>query len=242
MVDLPLYRIQESGRTQTIRMRASLKENLVVVVIPKGLSPRRIRLIIEQNRETLEQLHGWMEDRRRVLLECRQALPETIRLESLDQVWAVAYERTERPGVLVTPGGEARHLVVTGAITNEASCRAALRRWLIRMAELQLIPWLRRVAETRGFRYERTRVALQHTRWGSCSGKGTISLNARLLLLPADLVEGILIHELCHTTHLNHRAAFWQLVAIHDPDYQDKQRRLKVLTAGLPGWSFPEQD
>lgn len=222
-------------------MKPSVKEGLVVVVVPKGFSQRRTLLIIEQNRAILERLHDWMGDRQRVLRERRQTLPDTIRLESIDQIWMVAYAQTERTGVLVTPG-EAGHLVLMGEVTDYDSCRSALRRWLKRMGEIHLRPWLKRVAEARGFQYDRTRIALQRSRWGSCSGKGSISLNARLLLLPADLVEGILIHELCHTTHLNHSAAFWRLVAEQDPGYKDKNKRLKELAVGLPEWSWSEQD
>jgi len=86
-----------------------------------------------------------------------------------------------------------------------------LRRWIRRRARLTLPPLLERISRQTGLAYKRVSIRSQKTRWGSCSSRGNISLNDQLLFLPADVVEYLMIHELCHTRHLNHSKAFWTL-------------------------------
>lgn len=64
-------------------------------------------------------------------------------------------------------------------------------------------------------------------RWGSCSSKGSINLNWRLILFKPDVVDYVIIHELCHLQHLNHSSAFWSLVEKHCSNYKDSEKELK---------------
>lgn len=67
----------------------------------------------------------------------------------------------------------------------------------------------------------------QNTRWGSCSSKGHLSLNWKIIVAPASVIDYVLIHELCHLKHLNHSESFWNLVSKWDPDYQQSETWLK---------------
>ncbi len=75
--------------------------------------------------------------------------------------------------------------------------------------------------------YERITIRDQKTRWGSCSSKGTLSFNWRLMLAPPAVLDYVVVHELCHLTHMDHSPAFWQAVANVCPDYREKRRWLK---------------
>lgn len=64
-------------------------------------------------------------------------------------------------------------------------------------------------------------------RWGSCSSRGSINLNWRLILFNPETVDYVIIHELCHLQHMNHSKAFWSLVEKHCPNYDVCEKELK---------------
>ena len=78
-----------------------------------------------------------------------------------------------------------------------------------------------------GGSYNRISVRDQKTRWGSCSARGTLSFNWRLMLAPPTVADYVIVHELCHLTYMNHSADFWQKVESVYPDYRTARRWLK---------------
>ncbi len=78
-----------------------------------------------------------------------------------------------------------------------------------------------------GGSYERITIRDQKTRWGSCSGRGTLSFNWRLMLAPPAILDYVVVHELCHLTYMDHSAAFWTKVETVYPDFRAARKWLK---------------
>lgn len=99
------------------------------------------------------------------------------------------------------------------------------------MAKVHLAPLAARIAELNiqhfNVRYSDVKIPHTHSRWGSCSSKGTIRLSSRLLLAPLDVIDYVIIHELAHLIEFNHSNKFWKLVEKAMPNYREKEKWLK---------------
>lgn len=77
------------------------------------------------------------------------------------------------------------------------------------------------------FSFNKINIRNQKTRWGSCSKKGNLSFNYKIMFLPLSLADYVIIHELCHLKEFNHSSKFWHLVAINCPDFKKRRRELR---------------
>lgn len=82
-------------------------------------------------------------------------------------------------------------------------------------------------AKRMGVDYGRITIREQKTRWGSCSSKGNLNFNWKLVLLDPELLDYVVVHELAHRREMNHSVAFWKVVEAELPDYRERRRRLK---------------
>ena len=78
-----------------------------------------------------------------------------------------------------------------------------------------------------GVTYGRITIRKQRSRWGSCSAKGNLNFNCLLMLAPPEVLDGVIVHELCHRKELNHSVRFWTEVARILPDYKQPLKWLK---------------
>ena len=84
-----------------------------------------------------------------------------------------------------------------------------------------------------GVTYNQIAIRAQHTRWGSCSSKGNLNFNCLLALVPIEVLDYVVVHELCHRKELNHSDRFWNEVANILPDYKCRKKWLKENGSNL---------
>jgi Protein of unknown function DUF45/HsdM N-terminal domain len=129
-------------------------------------------------------------------------------------------------------------LLVSGKIEDESLCRDALTRWLMRKTREFLVPRLEQLSARTGMQYKRTFLKRPKTRWASCSRNQSISVNAKLMFLPPEYVDYVLIHELCHIAKMNHSKRFWALVEHHNPNFRKLDNHLREMWKTVPRWAY----
>ena len=93
---------------------------------------------------------------------------------------------------------------------------------------LQVIPArVAHYASLLGVSYGRITIRAQKTKWGSCSSKGNLNFNCLLMLAPPEVLDSVVVHELCHRKHMTHSAAFYAEIARVMPDYKARHAWLK---------------
>jgi hypothetical protein len=113
--------------------------------------------------------------------------------------------------------------------------RQLVERLKARALEL-FAPQLHELAALMELRYRRLQIRLQRTRWGSCSTRGTISLNCCLLFQRPEVVRYLMVHELAHLRHMNHGERFWAQVERFEPHWRVLDRELSRGWSQVPGW------
>lgn len=116
-----------------------------------------------------------------------------------------------------------------GLICSDAdlSYRETREKWYREFAKTYLSGRINELAVSHGFSFNRLYIRAQRTRWGSCSSRGNISLNWRLIKAPEWVSDYVMLHELVHTRILNHSQAFWREVERVAPEYREARDWLK---------------
>jgi predicted metal-dependent hydrolase len=209
-----LYRRHARARNYVLRLRS---DQTVMVTIPRQGTRKFAREFVASRKRWLEKQWRILEARQAPPLVLRpgmkiliEGLPVVLELRQNGNLWELRFgpERT----IVADPGGNLRPEL-------ENHLRNAARSRLARRA-LEL-------AREHPSDVKRVVVRNQRSRWGSCSRKGTISLNWRLIQLPAQVRDYIIIHELMHLRELNHSPRFWREVEKACPDYRAAEEWLK---------------
>jgi len=218
---LPMILIRNPrARRYVLRLRP---DGSARVTIPRGGSATEARRFAERHTEWVErELHR---------LSARPAQSE---------LWLVGTGillRGELVKIEAGLNGES-NLIRFGSETVEvsdpaANLRPAVERHLWTLAAKELPPRLLEFATVHGLAVRRITVRSQRSRWGSCSRRGTISLNWRLIQSPPFVRDYILLHELMHLREMNHSCRFWREVERVCPDYETAERWLKQHSALL---------
>jgi len=210
-------------------------------VVPAGFDRDAIPTLLEEKARWIERAEREVAAQRALLDPwSHDRLPEKIELTALGETWVVNAMSTDASRISLRERPGCR-LSISGPLGEAARWRSILKRWLADKARAELGPWVDREASTHRFRHGAVTIRWQKTRWGSCShragtAKPRLSLNAGLLFLPRHLVRYVLLHELCHTTRMDHSPAFWKRLERIEPAAESLRRELRSAWRFVPSW------
>jgi predicted metal-dependent hydrolase len=213
-----VYRVRRSTRARRIRVTVDPRDGVEVVLPQRARDAEAASAVVE--------LRPWIERRLAEQRELRARFerpPGTVPYLGLDLAVVPQAGRTRvhrRADTLLVPD-------------EPGAQRDALERWYRRAARAEIAPRADAAAAALGREVTRLTIRDQRTRWGSCTTKGALSFNWRLLLAPPEILDYVVWHEACHLVVMDHSPRFWALVAEHLPDYRGPKRWLRDNGAGL---------
>ncbi|ALP54292.1 hypothetical protein Tel_14695 [Candidatus Tenderia electrophaga] len=225
----PPYSIRVSTRAKRLQLKV-LPPGKVEVVVPKRVSLKHVPGFVAEHQHWLRA----QVQRMTTIYAAEPLLPDIIRLPAVAEQWQVDHTRAERNRL--RQSGECR-LQLSCADQHHAC--GLLQQWLQHHARRLLPPRLAQLSDALGLPFNRVTVRAQKSRWGSCSARNNINLNRALLFVSPGALRYLMLHELCHTVHLNHSPRYWNLVASLMPDYRTYEAELRQAMRVVPRWALP---
>jgi len=233
------YTVKVSSRAKSARLTITPHGGLVVV-LPEGFNKKHLPDLLFRHdawiQKATEKIKAHRPD---PLPSTENGLPCSIVFPYLNEEWRVVYN-TKAKRVLDVDDAGGKRLLLSADVDDAELSRRQLLAWLKRQSQKHLVPSFEKLAIAHDFNYSEVLVRLQHSRWGSCSSRRLITLNTKLLFLPDYLIRYIMIHELCHTVHMNHSKAFWALVSRHDPFWRTNNAEMRSAWKYVPAWVSPK--
>jgi predicted metal-dependent hydrolase len=196
----------------------------VEVVVPQRMSLEEVAPFVASKQP-------WIE---RTLLRYQEAAATGPPVELRDGGTVPYLGRELTLRVHVEPGRVRPHVALDGdrldvkvGAGGQAAIRAALERWYRRRARVEVAERLDAAVERAGTDYTTLTIRAQRTRWASCSDRGSMSFNWRLLLAPEPILDYVVEHEVAHLEVMGHSRRFWALVARRCPGYREHERWLR---------------
>lgn len=235
----PPYCVRVSSRAKNVIIKL-IPDKGVEVVLPRGVDKREVPAFLEKRKEWIQENIAKLEGRGFSLIPAGLELPDEIRFEANRTVYSVRRVRNRKPGLKMRRNVD--KLQLSGSEWSDSDELALLRKFVREEARRFLVPELQRLSRELNLPFGKVFIRSQRKRWGSCSSKGNINLNMKLMFLPYHLVRYVLIHELCHTVHLNHSARYWRLVKMVVPEVDKLEKELGLAGQLVPGWVDYEQE
>ncbi len=229
----PQFTLKKSGRVRHVQLKASVRYGLELIV-PLRFNQKHIPEILETHKPWIQKQLEKIKIEIQALQE--KDLPTEINLASLNQIWKIDYINCDNKKLRLQIRHQLNELVLLGNTQDKAACKKMLANWVRKQAQKYLPQRLQMLSQQTKLTYRDVSIRGQRSRWGSCSTDKSLNLNFKLLFLPTHLVDHIIIHELCHTVHMNHSTKFWRLVASLDQNWKQHSHESKLGDKFVPMW------
>lgn len=220
------YRIVQSRRAR--RMRITVSSSGITVTLPYGLKVVEAERMIQQNASWI------LEQMKRVSKRAAagSALPtDVVLLRGKPYKIEIIEEMDRASRIHISEGRE--KLLARVPAGSSRSPRSLVEPWLKQQARKEIEAVVTQQAARMNLQAKSISIRDQRTRWGSCSSKGTLSFNWRLVMAPPAVLEYVVIHELAHILQPNHSPAFWNVVAQYAPNYKVLRQWLRKNASAL---------
>jgi predicted metal-dependent hydrolase len=225
------YMVRESGRARYLSLRIDSKNGLQVV-IPKGarISQRDVLALLHDRADwILKHMPRYEADQHQngaSAFEAGSTMPYLGQPYPLHFVAATG-DRTS----ITWDEGDGFTVRVPDTLRGPDridAIREAFGKWYSKQAKAYIIPLTEQWAQRMGLKIGTIRIKDQRTRWGSASSKSNLNFNRRLMMAPPEIIEYVIVHELCHFWEMNHSARFWARVGEHCPAYKRHRKWLRL--------------
>jgi len=198
---------------------------IVKVVAPQNAREAEVLELVESKAQWINQKLSKireLESRR-----CKREYKDGEGFLYLGRNWPleVVLERGIAKPFVSLDGGSLR--IVSDRLDKE-QLRAVLEKWYRQRAAEKIKERLRHYSTIIGVEPNAVRIKNQKKRWGSCSSRGNLNFNWRCIMAPIEVLDYIVVHELCHLVHMNHSSKYWALVGRIMPDYQNHRDWLRL--------------
>ena len=218
------YQLTRSKR-KTIAISFDRDGNLCVKA-PFWISKRAIEDFLNEKSEWIEATSVRLQNQRRKELAQRKKLESGDEFSYLGEKRILTVIREERQRAKVKCIGERIIMSVPYEADYEEK-KEQLEKWYRKEAGIVLEQKAQYFAKVLSVTYEDIRIKDQKSRWGSCSSKGNLNFNFRIIMAPEAVCDYVVIHELCHLVYMDHSQAFWNLVKSVCPSYKQCIKWLK---------------
>ena len=225
------WRVRASERARRLTVRI-IPGGDVEIVVPSGTRPRAVQQFVSRHRRWIDRKVAQYQP---AGAAAGDEIPALVRFRATGESWQVEPVAANGGCRVAIDGGR---LLLFIDRSGSTIARHALQQFLRQRAQATLLPRLHELSAQCRLPYAGAQIRRQRTRWGSCSRRGTISLNACLLFQSPAIVRYLLVHELAHTRHLNHSRRFWSLVEQLEPQWRELDAGLAQGWREVPSWAL----
>jgi len=221
------FSFRRSRRARNLRMLMDTKGKLTLVA-PWYASEKSVKVFIDRH-------HGWIEKQWLKIEKLKKLRPE-FRYRTGDTFYYFGEPVTldVRPSDLKRPTIKIREnrMIITlnrriSKTSGVEAIKKTIENFYRKKAEEVIRDRLEHFNEYYGYHYNRVTMRDQKSRWGSCSRLGNLNFNWRLIMAPIEIIDYVVIHELCHIKEMNHSPRYWALVAQTLPEHKKARKWLK---------------
>ncbi len=209
------YTLRTNKRSKRVSLKITSGE--LFVIAPPKISSKRVEALIDEHSDWITKTLASHDHIVQKQVDLSDGSRFLFKQEDVDVVW------------LNNPTKNSAGILDGKLIVNSSdnTHRDVALKWLRKEAKKYISKRVMALAAAHGFEVKKVTIRNQSTRWGSCSGRGTISMNWRLIFAPQEVLDYVIVHELAHLKQMNHSQKFWDVVAAMMPEYKVHRKWLK---------------